>query len=270
MSGGKGPVCPNCRKRASGNFCQNCGAQLGGRFCNQCGGKVAAGAAFCNECGTKVGAGGEGGGEAGGHRAAAAAVVGGQNLAWWVAGAAMFAVIFFVGVSMVQPAGPTAPAPAPAGAPPGSGPGTTDLASMTPREAADRLFNRVMTAVSRGDSAEAQGFMPMTISAYEQARPLDLDGLFHLSMLNRTALNLEAALANALEILEVAPDHLLGLTAAAEAAIGIGEMETAAEHYRHLLEVFDEENARALEEYVSHSGIVSALKSEAEAFLAGR
>jgi tetratricopeptide (TPR) repeat protein len=181
----------------------------------------------------------------------------------------MFAVIFFVGVSMVRPEGPALPTPTPTTAP-GIGPGTTDLSSMSPREAADRLFNRVMTAASNGDSVEMQGFMPMAISAYEQARPLDLDGLFHLSMLNRTAGAPEEALSNAAEVLEVDPDHLLGLAAAAEAAIDLGRVDEAAGYYRHLLDVFDQENARALNEYVSHSTIVSALRSEAEAFLAGR
>lgn len=269
-SSGKGPFCPECDRPATGNFCQHCGASLGGRFCNQCGSKVSAGARFCNQCGSNV-AGGPGA-RGGAHREAASSLIGGQNLAWWVAGAAMFALIVFLGVSMVRP-GPAEPpaATTTGGSAPAGGTGVPpDISNMTPIEAADRLFNRVMQSVSDGDSAQAQAFLPMAIAAYQRARPLSLDGLFHLSMLNRTAGNLEAALSQAHEIIEQDPDHLLGRAAAADAAIELGELEEAEEHYRHILDVYDEESQRPLEEYQMHVGIVSTLPDQAERFLAGR
>lgn len=262
----QGPFCPECDKPATGNFCQSCGAKLGGRFCNQCGGKVSGGASFCNQCGNDVG----GGGSGGARKAAAAAAFGGQNLPWWIAGAAMFAMIMFLGISMVGPAGPAAPiGPASAGPTPGTGT-PPDISQMTPIEAADRLFNRVMQAVSAGDSAQAQAFVPMAIGAYDRARPLNHDGLFHLSMLNRTAMNLDAALDNALEILEEDPSHLLALAAAAEAAIELGLGDEAETHYQRILEVYDGEQTRGLEEYDMHSAIVDVLKQDAERYLAGR
>lgn len=271
-SKGKGPFCPDCNRPATGNFCSHCGGNLGGRFCNQCGTKVSPGAKFCNQCGAEVAAAGARGGA---RREAAASVFRGQNLAWWVAGAAMFALIVVVGVSMVQPGpGPTpgttgggASAPATTG---GGGGVAPDISSMSPIEAADRLYNRVMSAVSTGDSLQAQQFMPMAIAAYQRARPLDHDGLFHLSMLNRTAGNFEAALAQAHEILEEDPNHLLGRVAAAEAAVELGEMEEAETHYRTILEVYDGEVARGLLEYQDHSQIVDVLPDEAERFLAER
>ncbi len=275
----KGPFCPECDRPATGNFCQHCGASLGGRFCNQCGSKVSPGAKFCNQCGAGVAAGaGRGGGRgvvrSAAHRDAAASVFGGQNVAWWVAGAAMFALIVFVGVSMVRPG----PGPAPgtttttggAPAPTAGGGVAPDISDMTPIEAADRLFNRVMQAVSAGDSAQAQAFLPMAIAAYQRARPLSLDGLFHLSMLNRTAGNLEAALSQALEIVEQDPDHLLGRAAAAEAAIELGELDEAEEHYRRIVEVYDAQAQRNLEEYQMHSTIVEGLRDQAQNFLDGR
>ena len=182
----------------------------------------------------------------------------------------MFVLIMFVGVSMVRPGGPAAPggtpsAPGPAGT--GSPP---DLTTMTPIDAATRLFNRVMTAISVGDSTEAQAFVPMAIAAYELARPLDHDGLFHLSMLNRTAMNLEAALDNALEVLEEDPNHLLALAAAAEVAIELGLPAEAEEHYRRIVDIYDTESTRPLEEYDMHAQIVVVLKDDAERYLAGR
>ncbi len=275
--------CPSCGEQATGNFCQSCGASLGGQFCNQCGAKLAAGAKFCSECGAGVGAGVGAGATAASattppaqpagagppRKAAAAEVVGGQNLPWWIAGAAMFAMIFMIGLSMVRPGGPAAPVA-------GSGtttaaPGTPpDISNMTPVEAADRLFNRVMASVEQGDEAAARQFLPMAVAAHQRAEPLDLDRRFHLSWLNRLAGNFEAALADAVDILDESPDHLLGLVSAAEASIELGEMDAAAGYYEHLLEVYDAEFAKPLEEYDIHRNIVISLKADAERFLEGR
>ncbi len=263
-----GPFCPECNKPATGNFCQNCGAKLGGRFCSQCGGKLGPAASFCNQCGAKNEV------VTGGHRAAAASVVGGQNLPWWIAGVAMFALIVVIGISMVRPGPPPTPeltgagAGSQAGAPAGAA--AVDLNSMTPREAADRLFNRVMSSVAEGDSAGAQAFVPMAIGAYERARPLDLDGLFHLSLLQRTAMDLEGALASAEAILAEDPDHVLGLTAAAAAAEELGRDDRAAELYEHLLSVYEAESQRGLQEYLDHAQIMNTVRDSAEAFLSGR
>lgn len=266
------PQCPECGKPAAGNFCQHCGAKLGGRFCNQCGAELEGGAKFCNQCGEKVAGGGRA--AAGGRRDAAAAVVGGQNLPWWIAGAAMFVVIVVLGVRMVTPAGTgQAPAAQPQPAAPfaGQAEGGTppDLSQMTPREAADRLFDRVMRYVSANDSAQAQAFLPMALSAYERAQPLDHDGLFHLSLLNRVAGNLDAALANAEQVLADDPNHILALSAAAEAAVEMGRTDDAREYYRHLLEMIDPELERGLPEYVAHQAIMASVRSDAEAFLGG-
>jgi tetratricopeptide (TPR) repeat protein len=196
--------------------------------------------------------------------------MGGQNLPWWIAGAAMFVLIVVVGVNMVQP-GQTAPAANPAAPFAGTGTGTPpDLSSMTPREAADRLFDRVMRSVSAGDSASAQAFLPMAIAAYDRAQPLDNDGLFHLSMLNRTAHNLDAALANAEQILAAEPNHLLGLSEAAEAAIELGRLDEAEGYYRRLLDAYAQESSRALPEYQGHANLLESSRSAAQAFLAAR
>jgi TPR repeat protein len=57
------------------------------------------------------------------------------------------------------------------------------------RDAADRLFDRVMRAVAVGDSAQAGALLPMAIAAYQRARPLDHDALYHLSVLQRNGLH---------------------------------------------------------------------------------
>jgi len=184
----------------------------------------------------------------------------------------MFVLIVVLGVSMVRPgptAGPVGGAAA-STAPGGAGGTPPDISSMTPIEAATRLFNRVMLAVEEGDSTEAQAFLPMAIAAYDRARPLDHDGLYHLSVLQAAAGQLDAALDNATLILDEDPNHLLGLLAAGHAAEELGLTEEAQRHYRHLLEVYDEEMARGLGEYDDHARTVSSARGEAQAFLAGR
>ena len=141
---------------------------------------------------------------------------------------------------------------------------------MTPREQADRLFDRVMRYVSAGDSASAQAFLPMALAAYDLARPLDHDGLFHLSLLNRAAKNLDAALGGAEEVLAAEPNHVLALSAAAEAAIELGRLEAAEGYYRRLVEAYPREATRELPEYVGHANLMESARIAAEAFLAAR
>ncbi len=283
----KGVKCPQCGSDASGNFCQQCGSALGGRFCNHCGSATEGKAKFCSECGGALGKGAGAGTGANGAssrkgsalpgagrdevRAAAAETVGGQNLPWWIAGAAMFALIFMVGLQMVRPGPGVVPSPTgPVAAPQGGSGSPPDLTSMTPIEAADRLFTRVMTAVENGDSLVAQQFMPMAIGAYLRAEPLNHDGLYHLSTLNRIAGNYAAAHDNALQIVESDPNHLLGLVAAALVTEEVGDYEEATEHYQRILDIYDEERTRPLEEYEAHSFVVDGLKVQAEAFMASR
>lgn len=290
MSGKKRSLCPQCGKHASGNFCHHCGSSLGGRFCNQCGAEVSGDGRFCNQCGAAVeaaparapGGGATAGGKTAGSapkrrgggasKEAAAAAGGSNNLPWWFAGVAMFALIVVVGWNMVQPAGPVAPAggaaaPGAAGA---AGAGTTDISQMSPRQAADRLFNRVMTAAQSGDSVEAEGFLPMAMQAYEMAQPLDMDGLFHLALLQRTAGQFEASLATAQQMLATEPNHILALGAAAQASVGMGEEGQAEAFYRQLIDNIDTEMARALPEYQGHVNYFDTARAEAQAFLAGR
>ena len=143
--------CPSCGSGAEGGrFCANCGAALGTPKCASCGHESPAGARFCNQCGNAMGA-----SSTGAHASASGA---GNQVAWWMAGALLLGLILVIAYPVYGPgrqasappiaAGPAAgPVSGPAGSPP-------DLSSMTPREAADRLFNRVMTAVSTNDDAE--------------------------------------------------------------------------------------------------------------------
>jgi tetratricopeptide (TPR) repeat protein len=88
-------------------------------------------------------------------------------------------------------------------------------------------------------------------------------------LLQSTATRLEESLATALQILEANPDHLLGLSAAAEVAAELGRTEEATAHYQHIVDVYDAQMATQLVEYLDHGGITNNLRNVAEAFLAG-
>lgn len=243
--------CPVCQAEAQGAYCAACGAPLEGATCRGCQAPLVPGARYCVACGRPV-------------RAAA------SNLPWYIAGAALVAlvaVVLAVVLRSAQPAPEAGPAIAAAPATDGSSMPAAPPLTGTPREQADRLFNRIMQASAAGDSAEVSFFLPMALAAYRQAGPLDADGLYHLSVLEVAAGDPAAARATAERILEAEPDHLLGLAAAARAARDAGENAAARRYYARLLEVYDVQRQRALPEYGDHAAILPVYQEEARRFL---
>jgi len=144
-----------------------------------------------------------------------------------------------------------------------SGAAAVDLSTMTPREAADRLFNRVMENVSAGDSAQARAFLPMALAAYERAEPLDLDGRYHVAVLHLVNYDALAAAEQARLILEEAPDHLFGLFTAAQAEEVRGDAAAAAALYRRFLGSYDDEIVSGRPEYEEHAPILPVMREDA-------
>jgi tetratricopeptide (TPR) repeat protein len=181
----------------------------------------------------------------------------GSNLPWYIAGVALVALILvllvpiFTGDDGVPPRGA-----APFGAAPGPG---LDPLSGTPREQADRLFNRVMAAREQGNTAEAQQFAPMGIQAYQAVEPLDDDGIYHLAMLQIVTGDYAGAMATADRILGRNPNHLLALAAAGEAADLAGDGATALVYYRRFIQAYPTEIGRTLPEYQDHARIMPDL-----------
>jgi hypothetical protein len=154
-----------------------------------------------------------------------------------------------------------APDPTPAG--PVGNPASVDLSSMTPRERADRLYNRVMTSASAGDTAQARAFLPMALAAYDQVPALDPDGHYHAAVLLLLGDDPAAARARADSILREAPTHLFGLFTAAQAERGLGNATTARDFYRRFLAHYDEELARGRPEYSDHRDVLPMSRAEA-------
>jgi tetratricopeptide (TPR) repeat protein len=252
-------TCPSCGAAASGRFCNACGAALNAA-CRECGNPLPAGARFCNECGTPA-------------VASAATARRAPLLPWMLTGAAVVALVatllFNNNREAPAPAQAVAaapsPGPVPSGGPAAGNPGAVDLASMTPRQAADRLFNRVMQNVSSGDTAAAKQFLPMAVAAYDRARPLDSDGRYHLAVLHLVGGDFDAARAQSDTILSANPKHLFGLFTGAQAAQGRGDTAAAVSLYRRFLAAHDAEIARKdVIEYADHSQALPAMKAEAE------
>lgn len=259
-------TCPSCGAEASGRFCNQCGAALAAA-CRDCGSPLPRGARFCNECGAAATA----------QAQAAAPATRSSMLPWAVAGLAVAALAAVVLVPKLSaPATPPGDAAAAQQAPfapaasAGGGAAAVDLSQMTPREAADRLFNRVMTAVSGGDSAQAKQFLPMAVSAYRQAGELDADGHYHLAALYLVGGDYDSARAEADSILAKSPTHLFGLFTAAQAAQGKGDAAGAAALYRRFVQSYDAEVKKGLPEYQEHQQGLPGMKAVAEQAAAGK
>lgn len=257
--------CPRCGASGEGKFCSSCGVALGTPECPSCGHQSQAGARFCNQCGGSLAA---GAGEAAVPAAARSGDGATANMGWWIAGALLAGLILVVAWPIYGP-GSQAPPPSPAQSPGALGASGVDLASMTPRQAADRLYDRVMTAVSAGNQGEVLGFMPMAIAAYERAVPLDSDGVHHLATLLREAQRHEESMAVAAQALEGAPDHLLLLSSAGDASAALDDDAAARGYYQHMLEVWEAELAEERPEYLAHERLMPMIRSAAEDFLSG-
>lgn len=185
-------------------------------------------------------------------------------MGWWIAGGMMIVLILVFAWPIVRPAdvAPVPLAPAPTGA------AAIDLDSMTPRQAADQLYDRIMRSASAGDSVGAAQFLPMAIQAYERAAPLDSDGLSHLSTLQRTSGDFATARQTAEQGLADDPTHLLLLYAAAEAAREAGEGDIARGHFQVIVDVYDSEMASGNQDYEFHPLQMPSIREEAIAYLA--
>ena len=260
--------CPECGREGAGNYCSRCGARLGGGegACPECGSEVKEGALYCGQCGHPVRS---------PERKPFTAY-----LPWILAGVALVAFAVAVGLFVQDQSAPRGaegsitgglPSSTEGGATAGGGatgaaggagmPSPDELANMSPREAADRLFDRAMQEQETGDPERARFFAQMGLQAYERVPPdaMDADARFHVGMLELAMGNPEAAAGRAETLLADRPDHVLGLILAARVAEARGE-EARADSLRSRLREAVE--AGALEEglpgYEAHRAFIEA------------
>jgi hypothetical protein len=258
-------TCPSCGAQTQGKFCSECGQPLAGRACVKCGASLSARAKFCPECGTTVAAGARGvaASTTGGPSPAALTASGiGEKFPWIIAGLAVLALLatIIVVVTRRDPAQPAANADATFD----PNRGTTDLTSMTPREAADRLYERTARAAASGDTGQVAFFGPMTLQAYANVTPLDADARLHLGLVQLNLGNPAAAVAQADTIARSSATHLFVFALRAQAATQRADAAAARTAYQAFLRNYDSEIQKNLPEYQQHQALLDEMRAAAQ------
>lgn len=246
--------CPACGAAGSGNYCSVCGASLARRACAHCQAELSPQAHFCHRCGKAVG-----------KKPPLPASRGSDRRAWVVAGG--LCVLLVGGIAYKVSSGPPDPA-SPDMANAGSSTGVTgpapDISAMTPRERFDRLFNRIMQAAGRGDSAEIERFTPMALGAYQQLDLRDADARYHAAVLHLQIGSFAPAQALADTILAESPGHLFGYVIRGEVAKLRNDPRLRAEAERNFLRHYQSAIQSNRVEYLDHKPVLDEFKEKAE------
>ena len=238
-------TCPACGAPASGRFCSACGAVLVGATCAACGTQLSRGAKFCHRCGTPAG------NAARDERSFSSA------LPWGVAAIALVALVALFAGQRFGRAASDGAAPQTAATPDRAGGRPPDLSSMTPADAAARLYDRVMSLHERGRADSVRIFAPMAIQAYEMIGNLDLDQRYDVGRIAAVAGDQDVARAQADTILAKHPNHLLGLILAGNAARMRNDVAAERRFHDQLVAAAPTERAKQLSEYATHENDIT-------------
>ncbi len=224
------------------------------KFCSNCGTRLNPDARFCQNCGTPI---------QGDPSRAASDTEFSNALRWGVPALAVFALIL---LSIVRfSSRDVAPDAAASTSLSGGAMRAPDIASMSPEERADRLFNRVMRLASEGKKDSAAFFGPMAQGAIEALAPLDSHRRYDMGLVALVTGDVSKAKAEADTILAQRPTHLLGLSLAARAADARGDATAAKNFRKRLLAAEPAERKSALPEYLDHDADIRAAVDSARA-----
>lgn len=236
------------------------GSQPQAGACPACGTASVGGALFCHHCGLALrgAAGGISEGMSGGPGWPLYIAIGVFALAVTVGGGWL---VFVPSGDVTGPStAPTVRAPAPA--PPSRAENPPDLSTMSPREAADRLFNRVMAADERGDKAAVERFSPMALQAYGLVNNLDKDGQYHVGLIHLGRGEFDQAMAQVQKIKRKAPDHLLAITLEHTVALRTGNSAAAARAVAAFKNAYPSEAKIRRPEYTAHQNTITTFDTK--------
>jgi hypothetical protein len=174
------------------------------------------------------------------------------------AGLVALAVIVFVGAQIgSRGSGADAPADRIPLAPQtvGSAP---DITSMTPRERASRLYDRIMRLHEERKADSVTFFAPMALASYASITDMDADTRYDMARVAMVAGALPVAKAQADTILRADSTHLLGLLLAADVARAGNDRVKASRLEATFVSAAPRERARNLAEYAAHSAEIDA------------
>lgn len=234
-------TCPACGNPATGKFCSSCGVILHAS-CPSCGAQLGVGSKFCHECGNAI------------VRSFS------QSRKPWIVGGAAVAVIALAAVVWYYAPRARMNAPAPTGF---TTTATTDISQMSPREQANRLFDRVMAAQERGDQQEVSFFVPMAIQAHGLLGALDNDARYHLGLLHTVGGSYELALLQADSLELQSSRHLFAAMLRGSVASARGETTDLRAAHQSFLDLYDRELATGKPEYEEHTTSISIFLAEA-------
>jgi hypothetical protein len=138
-----------------------------------------------------------------------------------------------------------------------------DISAMSPRERAERLYDRAMRAQQEGKADSATFFASMATIAYGQIGESTLDDHYDLGRLALLAGQTPLASAEADTILAARPTHLLGLMLQEDAARASGATAKASAAHARLLASANAERKLQLPEYLQHATEIASLLGDA-------
>lgn len=127
-----------------------------------------------------------------------------------------------------------------------------DISTLTPRQRAESLFDRIMRLSESGKTDSVRFFAPMAIAAYQMLDSLDTDERYDLGRVGLVSGLSELARAQADTILARHPRHLLGLALGISAARMERNRTAESALEQRLLAAEKSELATGREEYFRH------------------
>jgi len=131
---------------------------------------------------------------------------------------------------------------------------------MTPREAADRLFNRVMRASQQKNDQEVRQFSPMAIAAYARVDSLDNDARYHLALIHLAGGDVDGARREVALIRKSVPRHLLAFMIDHELASRDGKRQEAEVVRQRFLNALESELKQHRPEYDDHRNMIDRFR----------